>query len=202
LPLALDGFEHVRRYRDPRTGYCVAKLLPGDFYVTREDEMLDTLLGSCVAACIRNPRLGIGGMNHFMLPGPVGEGADSWQRNAMSAVYGTASMEHLINRILRIGGTRADLEVKVFGGGHIFPTMTAIGRNNIEFVREFLSQEGLHILAEDVGEACPRHVQYFPQSGRARVRRLDTLQGRQLVKQEQTYLKVLEKAPVGGVELF
>ena len=57
----------------------IAKLLPGDYYVTREDEVLDTVLGSCVSACIRNPRLRIGGMNHFMLPRPSGAGNDTWE---------------------------------------------------------------------------------------------------------------------------
>jgi chemotaxis protein CheD len=204
LPPALEGFEHVRRYRDRNSGYCVAKVLPGDFYVTREDEMLDTVLGSCVSACIRNPRLGIGGMNHFMLPAPMaGSTSDNWSLAARGAVYGTSSMEHLINRILRIGGTRSDLEVKVFGGGHVLTTMTAVGSNNVKFVREFLQQEGLYIAAEDLGDAFPRHVQYFPHSGRARVRRLDALQSRRLVNEEQTYMKGLEKAPVSGsVELF
>ena len=72
LPLTrtLAGFEGIRRYRNSG-GQLVAKLLPGDYYVTREDEVLDTVLGSCVSACIRNPRLKIGGMNHFMLPRPA-----------------------------------------------------------------------------------------------------------------------------------
>src|SRR5688572_23908338 len=77
LPRALPGFANVRRYRNSH-GQAIAKLLPGDFYVTCEDEILDTVLGSCVSACIRNPRLGIGGMNHFMLPRPSGHDSDTW----------------------------------------------------------------------------------------------------------------------------
>ena len=70
LPRALPGFEAVRRYFNA-TGMPTARILPGEYYVTRDDEVIDTVLGSCVAACIRNPRLGIGGMNHFMLPRPA-----------------------------------------------------------------------------------------------------------------------------------
>ena len=104
MPRTLPGFEAIRRYRNS-AGQLVAKLLPGDFYVTNEDEILDTVLGSCVSACIRNPRLGIGGMNHFMLPRPSGSGNDTWEKVAGHATrYGSASMEQLINRILSAGG--------------------------------------------------------------------------------------------------
>ncbi|HEY5806319.1 MAG TPA: hypothetical protein VIT67_00030, partial [Povalibacter sp.] len=127
LPRSLPGFESVRRYRNS-TGQIICKLLPGDFYVTQHDEVLDTVLGSCVSACIRNPRFGVGGMNHFMLPRPSGHGNDTWGSVAGRATrYGSASMEQLINRILRIGGTRADLEVKIFGGGRVLSSLIDVG---------------------------------------------------------------------------
>src|SRR5262245_16259984 len=97
LPRALPGLEAIRRYRNA-SGVPTARILPGEFYVTREDEVIDTVLGSCVAACIRNPRRNIGGMNHFMLPRPSGTGSDTWEKVAGRATrYGTASMEQLIN---------------------------------------------------------------------------------------------------------
>ena len=143
LPRALQGFENIRRYRDAQ-GQAIAKLLPGDYYVTCEDEVLDTVLGSCVSACIRNPRTRIGGMNHFMLPRPSGHANDNWDAVAGRATrYGSASMEQLINRILAAGGTRADLEVKVFGGGRVLASMTDVGNHNVAFVRDFLKNEGL-----------------------------------------------------------
>jgi len=81
LPRALPGFESIRRYRTA-AGISTARILPGEYYVTREDEAIDTVLGSCVAACIRNPRFSIGGMNHFMLPRPIGSGSDAWEKVA------------------------------------------------------------------------------------------------------------------------
>jgi chemotaxis protein CheD len=201
LPRMLPGFENIRRYRDA-AGHPIAKLLPGDYYVTCEDEVLDTVLGSCVSACIRNSRLRIGGMNHFMLPRPSGEGSDNWDNVAGRATrYGTASMEQLINRILAAGGTRADLEVKVFGGGRVLASLTDIGNHNVSFVRDFLRQEGLRIVAEDVGDTCPRHVQYFPLTGRVRVRHLKRAQ--EVATHEQQYMHGLEKAPdAGSIDLF
>jgi chemotaxis protein CheD len=201
LPRTLPGFESIRRYRNS-SGMLIAKLLPGDYYVTREDEVLDTVLGSCVSACIRNPRLKIGGMNHFMLPRPSGSGNDTWENVAGRATrYGSASMEQLINRILNVGGTRADLEVKIFGGGKVLSSLSDVGNHNVIFVRDFLKQEGLRVASEDVGDVCPRHVQYFPLTGRVRVRHLNSRQD--VVKEEQQYLNGLNKQPVAGeIDLF
>jgi chemotaxis protein CheD len=203
LPRMMAGFEAIRRYHNP-SGQLIAKLLPGDYYVTRDEEVLDTVLGSCVSACIRNGRLGIGGMNHFMLPRPSGSGNDTWENVAGRATrYGSASMEQLINRILSVGGTRADLEVKIFGGGRVLSSLTDVGNHNVTFVREFLKQEGLRVTSEDVGDTCPRHVQYFPMSGRVRVRHLTSRYTEDVATHEQQYLKGLEKTPVAGeIDLF
>lgn len=205
LPRALSGFENVRRYRDPSTGAVIAKLLPGDFYVTREDEVLDTVLGSCVSACIRNPKTGIGGMNHFMLPHPRGEDAgDSWGAVAGSATrYGSASMEQLINKILSAGGNRNDLEVKIFGGARVLAVATDVGQHNVQFVRDFIKSEGLKIVSEDVGSTTPRHIQFFPINGRVRVKHLGGALTATVVSQEVSYSKTIDKQPVAGsIDLF
>lgn len=202
LPRALPGFESILRYFNA-TGMPTARILPGEFYVTREDEVIDTVLGSCVAACIRNPRLGVGGMNHFMLPRPIGSGDDAWEKVAGRATrYGTASMEQLINRVLGAGGLRKELEVKIFGGGRVLSSLSDIGARNITFVRQFLRHEGLRITSEDTGDTCSRHVHYFPRTGRVRVRHLSprTLD---VGSHEQRYLDRLERTPVAGeIDLF
>ena len=202
LPRALPGFESVLRFFNA-TGMPTARILPGEYYVTCEDEVIDTVLGSCVAACIRNPRLGIGGMNHFMLPRPSGSGDDAWERIAGRATrYGSASMEQLINRVLSAGGQRKDLEVKIFGGGRVLSSLSDIGARNIVFVRDFLRKEGLKVISEDTGDTCSRHVHYFPRTGRVRVRHLSprTLD---VGSHEQRYLDRLERTPVAGeIDLF
>jgi len=201
----MPGFEKLRRYRDPSSGHVIAKLLPGDFYVTREDEVLDTVLGSCVSACIRNPRTGVGGMNHFMLPHPRSdEHADSWGSLTGSATrYGSASMEQLINKVLSAGGTRADLEVKIFGGARVLAATTDVGQHNVEFVRAFLKEEGLKVSSEDVGNITPRHIQYFPLTGKVRVKHLGNSQSARLISEEVSYSKTLDKQPVAGsIDLF
>jgi chemotaxis protein CheD len=201
LPAALPGFEAVRRFRNA-TGQLVARLLPGDFYVTCQDEVLDTVLGSCVSACIRHPRLRIGGMNHFMLPTANGSPDDSWEKGPGRATrYGSASMEQLINRLLMAGGTRTELEVKIFGGGRVLASLTDIGAHNVKFVRDYLRREGMQAAAQDVGDSMARHVQYFPLTGRVRVRHLST--HHEVASNEQRYLHGLERAPLAGeIDLF
>jgi chemotaxis protein CheD len=68
VPPTFPGFERINRYFEVSTGHWIAQILPGDFYATQHDEIISTVLGSCVSTCMRDPKRGIGGMNHFMLP--------------------------------------------------------------------------------------------------------------------------------------
>src|SRR5262245_33040341 len=125
------SFEHVARtaYWDPHLAMRAAKLLPGEYYATGDDMVLVTVLGSCVAACLRDPGARVGGMNHFMLPE---NGDDARGVVAPSARYGTHAMEMLINYLVKLGARRDSLEAKVFGAGNVIPTMTAtrVGERN------------------------------------------------------------------------
>ena len=200
---ALPGFEHLRRFWDPIHQCVTAKVLPGEFYVSAQVEMISTVLGSCISACIRDRRRRVGGMNHFMLPEPVGE-RDSWSAAVgRAARYGSDAMEQLINAILKAGGQRQDLEVKVFGGGRVLAQMTDVGRRNIEFVQRYLATEKLEVAASDLGDVYPRQVQFFPASGKVRVRQLRGARDAALVDDERYYLKRLANDPIKGeVELF
>lgn len=202
-PSVLPGFEHLRRYWDPAQGCVTVKVLPGEFYVSTQDELVTTVLGSCVSACIHDARRGIGGMNHFMLPEPRGE-RDSWTATVgRAARYGSDAMEQLINAILGAGGQRGDLQVKIFGGGRVLAQLTDIGQRNIDFVQRYIATERLNLCASDLGDVYPRQVQFFPSSGRARVRLLRRAGDVRLVDDECSYLKRLANDPIkGGVELF
>jgi len=199
----LPGFEHLRRYWDPTQAYMTVKLLPGEFYVSGQDELISTVLGSCVSACLHDTRQGIGGMNHFMLPEPLGE-RDGWSSTVgRAARYGSDAMEQLINAVLKAGGRRENLEVKIFGGGRVLAQMTDVGKRNIDFVRRYIQTEKLRLCAEDVGDVHPRQLQFFPFSGRVRVRALHGLRESRLIDTERHYLKRLANDPIKGeVELF
>ncbi len=202
-PLVLPGFEHIRRNWNNTYGAYAARLLPGEYYVTLHDEGVYTTLGSCISACIRDRVSGIGGMNHFMLP--ASGDAEGWKSTSLSAAtrYGNFAMEHLINVIMKNGGKRQNLEVKIFGGGRILANMTDVGLRNIEFARDYLKTEGLQVLAEDVGSIYPRMVVYFPATGKVRVKRLRSLHNNTIAEQENRYLSSIETKPVSGdIELF
>ncbi len=202
-PLVLPGFEHIRRNWNHTYESYAARLLPGEYYVTPHDEGVYTTLGSCISACIRDRVSGIGGMNHFMLPASADP--TDWKSTSLSAStrYGNFAMEHLINDILKNGGKRQNLEVKLFGGGRILANMTDVGMRNITFVRDYLATEGLKVVAEDVGDIYPRMVVYFPSTGKVRVKRLRSLHNNVIVQEEIRYISSIESKPVGGeVELF
>ena len=195
----------MQRYWDSAHSCFAARVLPGEYYVTPHAEAVSTVLGSCVSACIRDTRLNVGGMNHFMLPLDESNGESAWGAAVSSATrYGNVAMERLINEILKLGGRRDTLEIKLVGGGRVLAEMTTdIGARNIEFVRQFVAQEGFKVLNEDLGDTFARRVVYFPQTGRMRVRKL--VQGRDdtLVAREREYLQKLDTAPIEGeIELF
>jgi chemotaxis protein CheD len=202
---SVTGFEHINRYWDKTFDVIAAKILPGEYYVTRENELITTVLGSCVSACIRDKEIGIGGMNHFMLPITT---TDKLKKSSEAIVgqatrYGNFAMEHLINTILSNGGKRKNLELKVFGGGKIIPMLTDVGIKNIDFVLDYIDQEGLTLLSHDLGDIYPRKIIYFPQTGKVRMKKIQDLHNDTIAQRERQYLNVLKNEPVGGeVELF
>ena len=201
-PAVLPGFEQIQRFWEPDTQRWTVKILPGEYYVTRSDEAITTVLGSCISACIRDPVMRIGGMNHFMLP------EDNSLRDQRTPVglatrYGSNAMESLINDVLKLGGLRERLEIKVFGGGRVLAHMTDIGARNIDFVRGYLTTEGLRTNAQDVGGEQPRKVVYYPTEGRVRVRKLRPIENRGVSDREKLYMDSLDSKNDGGdIELF
>jgi len=198
-------FAHVNRYWDRLNSVSAAKLLPGEYYVTTAGEMIVTVLGSCVSACVRDIRLGVGGMNHFMLPLDASGGNSAWGAAVSAATrYGNVAMERLINDILKLGGRRDSLEFKLVGGGKVMRTMSLdIGARNISFVRKYVAEEGFAVAGEDLGDIYPRKVCYFPDSGRIRVKKLTTLHNDTLIERERHYLDDLDRDPVASdIELF
>jgi chemotaxis protein CheD len=150
----------TRRYFDREFGMEAIKLLPGEYYVTTDDMVLTTVLGSCVSACLRDNVTGIGGMNHFMLP----DAADSLTLSALAAMrYGEHAMQVLLSEVVRAGARRERLEAKVFGGGAVLANMTLlnIGDRNADFVLRYLLAEGICLAAQDLRGKLPRRINFF-----------------------------------------
>lgn len=194
-------YEGPDRYYDQVHEISVIKLYSGDYYVAKQPgEMIMTILGSCVAACIRDPFMGIGGMNHFLLPGDKEQ-----QAFDASTRYGVFAMEKLINEILKAGGVKKRLEVKLFGGANVIEASTLIGERNVEFVRRFMKEEGLKVDSEHLGGIHPRRLHYYPSTGQAMMRSLKRKDDLRVVAEERAYarkLKEKQKKSEDDIELF
>lgn len=186
--------EELRRFLNPRDNQWYVQIMQGDSYVTGNPrEVLTTILGSCIAACIRDPQAGIGGMNHFLLPEGSGE-----DRNAQR--FGVNAMEVLINGILKRGGDRLRLQAKLFGGANVLAAMSDVGSRNAAFAKKFLSDEGIALTGGDVGGFSPRRIQYWPSLGRARQLAVK-VDARTLALREREEAAA-EATPADDVELF
>ena len=174
------------------------KVLPGEYFVINENVMLITVLGSCIAACLWDSRVGVGGMNHFMLP--EGDSSD------MSGRYGSYAMELLINEMMKLGARREFLQAKIFGGGRVISSFTNlnVGERNTEFVRDYLRTERIPVVSEDVLDIFPRKVVFFGTSGKAMVKRLAHTQTDAIAAQEVrgNAASVVRATRGGSVDIF
>ncbi len=173
----------------------------GGIFASREPIVIGTVLGSCIAACLRDPATGIGGMNHFMLPGsPNGDGGGEPGR------YGVHAMELLIGNIQKLGGERARLQAKVFGGGHVLQiseSNNGVPQLNIRFIQQFLRTEGIPLLAHDLGGHTARHILFDTASGKVRVKRLSDVRVQTPVaEREHQESARRELEPYGDITLF
>lgn len=159
-----DLLQGPTRYWDPQFKMEVLRVPPGGFALAeKEGDMLATVVGSCVAACVRDPDTGMGGMNHFMQTAQktAANGANGGEMHA-----GHRTMENLLQALYEKGAKKERLEIRLFGGASLFRSSLVMGDENIRFVRNYLEGEGLAAVAEDLGGVYPRRIHYVPVSGR------------------------------------
>ena len=183
-------------YADHHFQYDAVKVLPGEYFVSNEDVLIMTVLGSCIAACVWDGKARVGGMNHFMLP----EGEDG------SGRYGSYAMELLLNEMIKMGARRETMQAKVFGGGAVmagFTTMN-VGERNTKFVLDYLATERIPVVSQDVLDIHPRKVCFFPVTGKALVKRLAHAHPEALAVEERkgNAANVAKSTAGGSVDLF
>ena len=182
---------------DPHFQFNAVKVLPGEYFVSGENIVIMTVLGSCIAACLWDSRARVGGMNHFMLPE-----SDSTD---VSGRYGSYAMELLINEMLKLGARRETMQAKIFGGGQVMANFTTmnVGERNTSFVVNYLQTERIPIVSEDVLDIYPRKVVFFPATGKAMVKRLAHAHPEALAQEVRGNAATVAKATSGGsVDLF
>lgn len=188
-------------YYDQRIKGDVVFVLPGFHYVSAKTGVaVSTLLGSCVSACLRDEASNLGGLNHFLLPHSSGQ-TDTSQ----SARYGIHAMEVLINDLIKRGAQKQNLVAKIFGGANVIATSTPnpIGQQNATFVKDYLTAEGIPIIASDLGGSRARRIYFFPETGRVSVLLVNatdhaTVQAKEIELRHRN----LGLKRSGGVELF
>lgn len=170
-------------------GERVTNVVQGEYKISRNsDEVLSTVLGSCVAACIFDPETEIGGLNHFLLPGDAKGGSAELK-------YGSMAMELLINELLKAGARRNYMKVKLFGGGQISAGLSDIGAKNITFARNYVKREGFPVVDESLGGTQARRIHFRPTTGDVRL----TLVASTQAPSEKT---VKPRKPAADVTLF
>jgi chemotaxis protein CheD len=189
------------RYFDRDFQAEAMRVLPGEFHAGSGGLGMTTLLGSCVSTCLWDPERGIGGMNHFMLPRESGKPAFAAPR---SARFGVHAMELLINRMLKLGADRRRLVAKVFGGARVLRAFVSmdVGAANCEFVLDFLSTEGIPVVARDILDTYARKLHFAPDSGKVLLKKVDPTAVDLVQRQEREYLDRIGSAGAGGVEIF
>ena len=160
--------------------------------------VITTILGSCVAACLRDPVAGIGGMNHFLLPGPSSRNGEGSGTSAER--YGVHAMELLVNALLKRGAQRNRLTAKIFGGARMIKSFVDIGEQNAAFAERFLQAERIPVISGDLRGERGRRIEFWPVSGRARQIMLATDATLDIQRKEPRKLPVATSH--GSVELF
>ena len=197
-----SGGDIPRRYMDPNLKVWVQQVAQGTMMVSdQKDFVLSTALGSCISACIRDPLAGIGGMNHFLLPVGKAEQA-SGGGDGMALRYGNYAMDLLINEIMKRGGSKDRLEIKLFGGGNVVKGISGVGHKNADFIEQYIESEGLKAVSKDLRGFAARRVQYFPVSGRARMMSIADNDGETVFMRELKDCPRVVESRGGDIELF
>lgn len=197
-PRPLHGFDHLDHYWDAELEHYATKIDTGQYYVTRDDEAIVTVVGCCVCVCVRDPVAQVGGMNHFLLPLSAAGELDS-----SASSYGIFAMEELINGVLKFSRQKHRLEVKLFGGAGLSVALRGVGEANVDFLKRFLVEERISSHGGDLGGNQIRKVCYFPMSGRVQLKRLDPAGNPKVETREQKFLADLRTSRVSGdIEFF
>jgi chemotaxis protein CheD len=183
-----------RTFSNPSAGIRRIAIIQGEHAVSADPTVLmSTVLGSCVAACVYDEVRGLGGMNHFLLA----ESANGARIADEAMRYGAYAMEVLINDLMKLGAGRGALKCKLFGGAKMFDSLNDIGGSNAAFARSFMADEGIEIVSESLGGRQARRIEFWPTTGRVRLREVDKASEAEVVP-----ARPVKPAIDGGVELF
>jgi len=188
---------HFNRFYHRQKEMHMVKVLPGGLYWSqKDDELIATGLGSCVAVCLWDELVGIGGMNHFLLPFGNHSEINAWRPGEIISTasrYGSHAMEMLINAMISHGARRSELKIKLFGGAQMMGKHSMIGEKNVAFILDYVEREKLNVIAQDLGGLEPRKIIFNPLTGKVWLKRLPYTEVHHLQQQEDKYANQLSR---------
>lgn len=197
-PFGLPGYEHLPLYWREKWHCYGVSITQGDYCVTDQEIVITTVLGSCISVCLFDEELAIGGINHFMLPQK-----DSDEDVDRPLRYGLFAMEQMLNQFIKKGIAKESLQVKVIGGARMMGNMSHIGQLNSDFIMQYITEEKLNVVAEDLGGDQGRKLAFFPKTGRLLVSKIPQIENSQLLAKESASFNQSEQLNIQhGVELF
>jgi chemotaxis protein CheD len=171
---------------------------PGDYYVSNKRVVISTLLGSCVSACLYDPVNRVVGMNHFLLSSK-GHVKSVPVCITEAGRYGVHAMELVINSMLKLGARRENLSAKAFGGGSFYQShhgsdsFFCVGAVNSRFILEFLENDGIPLVAYDLGGDTGRVIRFSSDDFSVLVRKFNKSATPALLKKEkEVWLKSMK----------
>lgn len=174
-----------------RLSKIVLTLTPGEYYVSHNSEVISSILGSCISACIFDVTNKIGGMNHFMLPDQIDPDNLLYTKTGR---YGMYAMELLIGDLIKMGAERKNLKAKIFGGSNVLKFRTTEGNipdSSIQFTKKFLEMEQIPLLNMDVGGTVGRKILFFTDTGTVLLKKLVGISKSEVIREELLYKRNL-----------
>jgi chemotaxis protein CheD len=164
-------------------------IVAGDYFVSNEDIIMGTVLGSCISVCLYSGNSSYCGMNHFMLPERSARFRN--EKDIMhtdAAFYGINSMEMLINTLIKVGVNKSMLKAKIFGGGNVLKVRAedrTVGEQNIDFAVRFLEMEKIPVVSCSIGGDYARKILFFTKNQEVLQWRLGKKVENQIVSEER-----------------
>jgi chemotaxis protein CheD len=181
-------------------------LRSGEYYASKNGEVLHTILGSCISTCIYDQEKKIGGMNHYLLPGMIHP--DEILTSEVGR-YGMYAMELLIGELIKYGAKRKNLAAKVFGGGNVLEFRKTDGDVtglNIRFAKKFLELEGISVQKEDLGGYDGRLILFFTDTAKVLLKKFDMKKDLKTFNEEKSYKNLVfrkrKAVPDSSIILF
>jgi chemotaxis protein CheD len=177
----------MKRFYSKKYNKTVNMLRVGEYYASKNGEILLTVLGSCIATCIYDHEKKIGGMNHFLLPGMIHP--DEIMASEVGR-YGMYAMELLVGELIKYGAKRENLAAKIFGGGNVLEFRKSdedVTGSNIRFAKKFLELEGIPLQKEDLGGYNGRKILFFTDTAKVLLKRFDMKKEIKTLNEEKAY---------------